>query len=198
MAVADEQYFTLVYSSLQKFSGLSEADFKLLSPYFEIRSFGKKEVIAPAGVVDDYLNMVVQGLVRKYIPVRNREVTIQLATEGHLIQSEISFHQRIPSEVVIETIEPTILVSMHHRNVQDALQKLPFGEALGRIIISYMFIKKDDRSYRQLKYNTRERFLDFIKTNPHMLQRVPQKILASYLNIEPETFSRLKHLVARK
>ncbi len=198
MAVADEQYFTLVYSSLQKFSGLSEADFKLLSPYFEIRSFGKKEVIAPAGVVDDYLNMVVQGLVRKYIPVRNREVTIQLATEGHLIQSEISFHQRIPSEVVIETIEPTILVSMHYRNVQEALQKLPFGEALGRIIISYMFIKKDDRSYRQLKYNTRERFLDFIKTNPHMLQRVPQKILASYLNIEPETFSRLKHLVARK
>ena len=198
MAVPDEQYFTLVYSSLQKFSGLSEADFKLLSPYFEIRSFGKKEVIAPAGVVDDYLNMVVQGLVRKYIPVRNREVTIQLATEGHLIQSEISFHQRIPSEVVIETIEPTILVSMHYRNVQEALQKLPFGEALGRIIISYMFIKKDDRSYRQLKYNTRERFLDFIKTNPHMLQRVPQKILASYLNIEPETFSRLKHLVARK
>ena len=198
MAVADEQYFSMVFSSLQKFSGLTEADFSLLSPYFEIRSFGKKEVIAPAGEIDDYLNMVVQGLVRKYIPVRNREVTIQLATEGHLIQSEISFHQRIASEVVIETIEPTILVSMHYRNVQDALQKLPFGEALGRIIISYMFIKKDDRSYRQLKYNTRERFLDFINSNPHMLQRVPQKILASYLNIEPETFSRLKHLVARK
>jgi hypothetical protein len=41
----------------------------------------------------------------------------------------------------------------------------------------------------------RERFLNFVTKNPELMQRVPQKYLASYLNIKPETFSRFKHLL---
>jgi hypothetical protein len=41
----------------------------------------------------------------------------------------------------------------------------------------------------------RERFIDFVTKNPELLQRVPQKCLASFLNIKPETFSRFKHMV---
>jgi hypothetical protein len=49
-----------------------------------------------------------------------------------------------------------------------------------------------------MRLNSHERFIHFIKENPDLLQRVPQKYLASYLNIKPETFSRLKHLLKRK
>jgi hypothetical protein len=44
-------------------------------------------------------------------------------------------------------------------------------------------------------HTPRERFIYFVNRNPELLQRVPQKYLASYLNIKPETFSRFKHLV---
>ena len=43
----------------------------------------------------------------------------------------------------------------------------------------------------------RERFMHYMEHHPHMLQRVSQKYLASYLNIKPETFSRLKHLTRK-
>ena len=112
-----------------------------------------------------------------------------------MIQSEVSFHTRTPSDVILETLEPTALICMDYQGVQEALEKIPNAEALGRLIITYMFIKKDARYYSQLKHTTRERFLEYMSVHPHMLQRVPQKILASYLNIKPETFSRLKHLV---
>jgi hypothetical protein len=75
---------------------------------------------------------------------------------------------------------------------------MPEFEAMGRAIIMEMFIKKDARSLDQLKTPTRERFLEYINTHPEMLMRVPQKVLASYLNIKPETFSRLKHLLLQK
>jgi CRP-like cAMP-binding protein len=138
---------------------------------------------------------VAQGLVRKFVVTPKNEVTIQLATEGHIIQSEISFHHRTPSAVILETIEPTILVSMTYDDVQEMLATVPIAEALGRAMISQMFIKKDSRYFNQLGKSTREKFLDYVHDHPHMLQRVPQKILASYLNIKPETFSRLKHLI---
>jgi hypothetical protein len=62
-------------------------------------------------------------------------------------------------------------------------------------LVSDLFIKKDFRYFDQLQKSTRERFLEYMRTHPHMLQRVPQKYIASYLNIKPETFSRLKHLI---
>lgn len=184
-----------IFHFIQKFAKISREEFEQLIPYFQMRYFDKKTVLLQKGDVEDYLNVVVKGLVRKFIRVRGNEITLQLATEGHMIQSEVSFHTRLPSDVTLETLEPTSLICMSYQGVQEALEKIPGAESLGRQIISYMFIKKDARYYSQLKHTTRERFLEYMSLHPHMLQRVPQKILASYLNIKPETFSRLKHLL---
>ncbi|MBC7828602.1 MAG: Crp/Fnr family transcriptional regulator [Chitinophagaceae bacterium] len=184
-----------LFQFIQKFGKLTRQEFDQLVPYFHMRYFDKKTILLQKGDVEDHLSVVVKGLVRKFIKVRGNEITLQLATEGHMIQSEVSFHTRTPSDVILETLEPTSLISMDYQGVQDALEKIPNAEELGRLIISYMFIKKDSRYYSQLKSTTRERFLEYMNVHPHMLQRVPQKILASYLNIKPETFSRLKHLV---
>ena len=191
-------YFEHTFIYLKRFMDLSRSDFDLIIPLLELRTYDKKTFVVEQGEVDDYLNIVLKGLVRKFVKAPKGEVTIQLATEGHLIQSEISFHKRIPSDVILETLESTVLVSVHYDNIQYALKHMPGGEALGRSIITQMFIKKDNRYMEQLNISTRERFLQYMNNHPHMLQRVPQKILASYLNIKPETFSRLKHLVKKK
>jgi hypothetical protein len=68
-------------------------------------------------------------------------------------------------------------------------------EHLGRLIITHTMVLKDRWQMRLIQHSPRERFIDFVQKNPELLQRVPQKFLASYLNIKPETFSRFKHLV---
>jgi CRP-like cAMP-binding protein len=187
----------LVY--LQRFSDVNREALDQLIPFLEIRRFEKKTVLVHQGEVDNYLNVVIKGLIRKYVPQSNKgEVTLQLATEGHFVQSEISFHHRTKSEVVLETLEPTTVVSIHYDKMKKALDTIPAIEELGQAIIKFMFIKKDARYFDQLNKSTRERFLEYIQNRPHMLQRVPQKVLASYLNIKPETFSRLKHLLLHK
>jgi CRP-like cAMP-binding protein len=191
-------YFEHTFIYLKRFMDLSRSDFDLIIPLLELRTYDKKTYVVEQGEVDNYLNIVLKGLVRKYVKAPKGEVTLQLATEGHLVQSEISFHKRIPSDIILETIENSILVSVHHDNIEYALKQLPGAEALGRSIVTQMFIKKDNRYMEQLNISTRERFLQYMNNHPHMLQRVPQKILASYLNIKPETFSRLKHLVKKQ
>jgi hypothetical protein len=68
-------------------------------------------------------------------------------------------------------------------------------EHLGRLIITHTMVLKDRWQMQMVKMTPRERFLNFVVRNPELLQRVPQKFLASYLNIKPETFSRFKHLL---
>lgn len=180
-----------------RFAPLTKHEFDQFLPYIEVREFDKKCAVIRAGEVERYLNIVAWGLVRKYLPVRGRELTIQLATEGHIIHSDLSFHYRTPSNCVIETIEPTVFFSITYENLQEAYDLFPKAERLGRLLLSDLFVKKDTRYFDQLRKDTRERFLDYVRTHPQMLQRVPQKYIASYLNIKPETFSRLKHLTRK-
>ena len=194
----DPILFDYAQKYLGRFMPITREELIELLQYCEIRKFDKRTVIVHVGEVDNYLNLVVKGLIRKYLPVRKDEVILQLATEGHVVQSEISFLTQSPSMVVVETLEPTILLSLTHDKMEEALDKFPKGENLGRMIISGMYIKKDENRYNRLSKSTRQRFFDYIDHHQHMLQRVPQKYLASYLQIKPETFSRLKALLAKR
>ena len=183
---------------LQRFMTITIDELKMLLSYCEIRQVEKRTILVKEGEVDNYLNMVVKGLVMKYVRVKKNDMILQLATEGHVIHSEISFLTRTPSLVFVETLEPTIMVSLTYDKMEEALDKFPQGERLGRLILTGMYVKKEESRYFRLLRSARERFLDYLNAHPHMLQRVPQKYLASYLNIKPETFSRMKHLVAKQ
>lgn len=180
---------------LSRYVPLTRQDFAQLLPYIEIREFEKKVRVIEKGEIEQYLNVIAWGLVRKYLPVRNREITVQLASEGHIVHSELSFHYRTPSGSVIETLEPTAFFSISYDSLQELYDQFPKAERMGRLLISDLYVRKDNRYFDQLLKSTRERFLQYVRTHPQMMQRVPQKYIASYLNIKPETFSRLKHLM---
>jgi CRP-like cAMP-binding protein len=184
-----------LYQYLQGYAPLSKNEFRQMEPFIEIREFEKKVKVIQEGEVERYLNIIAWGLARKYLPLRNREITIQLASEGHMIHSELSFHYRVPSRSVIETIEPTVFFSISYDSLEQMYVQFPGMERLGRLMTEDLFIKKDNRYFDQLNKSTRERFLDYVRSHPQMMQRVPQKYIASFLNIKPETFSRLKHLM---
>jgi CRP-like cAMP-binding protein len=187
-----------LHQYLQQYASFTKQEFRQMEPFIEIREFDKKVQVIREGEVERYLNFVAWGLARKYLPVRNKEITIQLASEGHMIHSELSFHYRVPSRAVVETIEPTVFFSISYDSLEQLYEQFAGMERLGRLMITDLFIRSDNRYFNQLRKTTRERFLEYMRNHPQMVQRVPQKYLASFLNIKPETFSRLKHLVRTK
>lgn len=196
--ILHKRYLETLHHYFNKFVDLTPQEFDGIAPSFEIRKFPKKTKVISVGETENYFNIIMRGLVRKYMLVKKKEVTMQLSTEGHMIHSEISFNLQTPSDCIIETIEPATFLSISYTNIQMIYERFPKMERLGRLIITEMFIKKDHRDFEQLNKSTRERFLEYMNNHPDMLQRVPQKYLASYLNIKPETFSRLKHLLRVK
>jgi CRP-like cAMP-binding protein len=186
-------------SFLRRFTPLTEEElYKILMPVIQIRHFRKKEIITREKEVEDYFNFISKGLVRKYYRKDSQEINTQISIEGHLILSQESFHSRTPSEYVIEAIEPSTLVSINYDNLEKVYSSSSAMERLGRMVITYSMIIKDRWQMQMVKMTPRERFLNFVERNPELMQRVPQKYLASYLNIKPETFSRFKHLLKAK
>ncbi len=187
---------TLFRKYLNKFTDLSESEFnEFLLPISKIRRFAKKEKLIRAGEVEEYFNFIAKGLLRKYYKKGNNEINTQISMEGHLILSQESFHSRHPSEYFVEAIEPSIVVSITYNDLERIYASSQRMEHLARLLITYAMVIKDNWQMQLVKMTPRERFLNFVTRNPELMQRVPQKFLASYLNIKPETFSRFKHLI---
>ena len=181
---------------LNKFIPLSLDEYnELIAPCIIKRHFDKKSVVTTAGEVENYINFIDSGLVRKYYKKANEEVNTQISNEGHIIHAQESFHSRTPSEFSIETIEPTELSSITYECLEKMYSSSEKMQRLGRLVITATMVLKDKWVSQLVKLSPRERFISFVTRHPVLMQRVPQKYLASYLNIKPETFSRFKHLV---
>lgn len=184
---------------LRHFVAITDIDVKkTLLPIVNVREFGKKQLITSAGEVENYMNFINRGLIRKYYKQENEEHIVQLSREGHLISCQESFYTRAPSEYYLETIEPTIVLSITYDDMENMFKESHLFERLGRLVTVHTMVLKDKWQTSLIMQSPRDRFLHFVDNYPEVIQRVPQKYLASYLNIKPETFSRFKHLIRRK
>jgi CRP-like cAMP-binding protein len=185
------------YRYLVRFVDISNEEFALLSKFVEVRHLNKKVKLVNIGEKEKYINFVVKGLIRKFFYRQKEEVITQIAKEGELICSSVSFLSGLNSEYVVETIEPTTVLSISTENVETIYAMGYKMERMGRLIIIDWLLQKEYWENERIKQVPKERFINFITSNPDLLIRVPQKYLASYLNIKPETFSRYKHLLLR-
>ncbi len=184
---------------IHKFTELSEDEFQqFILPVAQRRSFEKKQVITRIGEVENYFNLITRGLVRKYYLRNKEEVHTQISREGQIILVQDSFLSREPSIYCLEAIEPTTLMSISYDDLERIFSSSSRMEHLGRKVVTSIAILQDKWQSNLVQKSPRERFVDFVSRNPDLIQRVPQKYLASLLNIKPETFSRFKHLLRAK
>jgi CRP-like cAMP-binding protein len=189
----------ILFNYLQQFVPISEEEFREhILPIVHVKHFKKKEIITNIGDVEDYYYFIVKGLVRKYYKKGRDEVNTQISTESQIIHSQESFYSRTPSEYVVEAVESCTLLALSYADQERTYLEYPKLERLGRMAITKLFVIKDRWQMQMVKYTPRERFINFFQKNPELVSRVPQKYLASYLNIKPETFSRFKHLLRVK
>jgi CRP-like cAMP-binding protein len=187
---------TPFFEYLQKFVDIGEDEFlQFVNPYIVVRKYAKKQIITEQGNVENHFNFILKGLARKYYKKGKEQINTQISYEHHIIHSNESFHSRTPSEYVVEAIETTTVISITYDDLEKIYARSQRMEHLGRLIITHAMVLKDRWQIQLIMHTPRERFIYFVTRFPELLQRVPQKYLASYLNIKPETFSRFKHLV---
>jgi len=187
------------YLFLNKFVELSEAEFaEYIQPYVVLRRFEAKQVVSADGLVENYFNFLLSGLARTYYKKNREEMLVQIATEGHIIHAQESFHSREPSKYTVETIEPSRFASITYNGLEMIYAANSKMQLLGRLVVTFTMLLKEKMQWQSVTLSPRERFLHFMERHPHLLRRVPQKYVASYLNIQPETFSRFKHMLREK
>jgi len=189
-----EPTMSALKNHLQRFYAISDEDFEKVSVYFSVKEFKPREFLIKEQEMEENVFFVVKGVLRKFFRRDKHEVVTQFYLEGDFAHAAVSFYTGEPSIYSIEAIEPTVCLSMRKVDFEKMLDEVPGFEKLYRRVLTNLYVKKDLNEYHKARQSKKERFLNFCKEQPDLLQRIPQKYLASYLEMAPETFCRLKHV----
>src|SRR4051794_26297495 len=128
---------------LGKFIELTDEEFNMIASIAEVRTFDKKIRLVDLGENEQYFNFILKGLARKYFYKGDEEIITQLAKEGELISSSVSFLSGEKSQYVVETIEPTTFLSFSRQNIEKLYALDQKWQRLGRLIITDLFLQKE-------------------------------------------------------
>jgi CRP-like cAMP-binding protein len=190
--------FERLQAFLHRFVPFTEEEFSHLKRLLIIKHCRKKEVLIHPGQTEQYLYFVDSGLLHQYFFKGKEVITTDIISEGTITGAVVSFLSGQASHYNLEALEPSVLLALSKDNLEDLYKEDRKWQKLGRILISYFLLRQERHNLDMVRYTVRERFIHFAKEYSGLMTRVPQKRLASYLNIEPETFTRLKPLLANE
>ena len=157
------------------------------------RKIESKSVLLNAGEIANYVHFVKKGCLREWFNKDGKDITFQFFMEGQPVASIDSFMNGEPSLFSIESIEPSIIISVR----KDDFEKLftIYPEFKDRF---QSFIFQRFRNYAQLFLSRitdtpKERYDDLVKNKPEIIKRIPQHYIASFLGITPVSLSRIRN-----
>ena len=162
------------------------------------RTFRRREYLVSLGDVTTHLYFLEEGTVRHY---RNtpagRMYNVWFSTEGDVITSMKSFINQAPTEEAIEALDACRVQMLSHADLHYLTARYHAAETIHRRGLEYYFITVEDRLYRMQTLSSLEKYRHLLEHYPTVIQRVPQKHIASYLGIAKETLSRLRAQISQ-
>jgi CRP-like cAMP-binding protein len=176
---------------------LDEHIFNELEKSFEYLEFPKNSFLLKEGETCNHVYILLEGMVRIYYLKDDREINSLFIEEKYFFTSPCSYYSRKPDYHFIETISPTRLARIHHRQLKKLYFEHPQLNIVGRIITENNLVWSEERLFLLRKHNAEERYHYFLENYPNLLQKVPLKFIASYLGMNEETLSRIRNKIRK-
>ena len=191
--------FGVLRAYLQARASLSAEELDFIGTKFVPRSLRAHECLQRAGDVAQYAAFVANGCLRTYvIDSDGREHIVQFAPETWWLADNVSLSSGAPSQYFVDAIEDSDLLLIDPPSHETIVERIPGYAAAFRRGLQRHAAAKDERIVSSLSAPAQQRYLDFLATYPSIATRVPQRMLASYLGVTPETVSRIRRKLARK
>ena len=165
---------------------------------FKIEQIKKGSVLLHEKDVCDNLWFLCDGLLRSYHNIGDKEITSRIMYTGHIVISPGSFFTQTPATESIEALADCIVAKLSFNDLQDIYKKFPEFNYHTRLITEQYFYKQEQRLYMLRKHDAAAKYNFFLENYAVYLKDIPQKYIASFLNIAPETLSRTRSKLGKK
>lgn len=190
---------SLIIQNISKHISLTQEEEFLFLSKTQILNYKAKTVILHSGEICKHSYFVNNGLLRSFnINDNIVEHVLHFACEGWWIGDMYSLISQKPGNLFIEVLEDAEVVLLSKENQEQLFIEIPKLERFFRILTENSLVSNQERLMDNLSLAAEERFEKFCKKYPSLIQKVPQKQIASYIGVTPEFFSKMKSKMLRK
>ncbi len=152
----------------------------------------KGEKMLQEGDVCKFMYYVEKGMVRQFYYKGGRDVTEHFSYEGRIVICIESFLKQTPSRLMVEALENSYLYGIPHDAFLELVETDKEMAKLYRNILEHALISSQEHADSQRFENATERYVRLLKSKPEIILRAPMVHVASFLQMTPETLSRVR------
>ena len=187
-----EHYIELT-NFIKKNIDIEDKDLKVVLSYFKPIKKSKNEILLSNGKNSQVSYFVKKGCLRIfYIDEEGKDITRYIAFENQFATELVSFITNEPAQENIEVIEKSELLYITHDDFRTLIKTIPKWKDFYNIYLEKAYVNSSKRLISFTTLDASERYKQLFKINPNIVRRLPNKIVASYINISQETLSRIK------
>jgi CRP-like cAMP-binding protein len=176
----------------RRYSTMTHEELDLLESILVPMKYGKNEMILREGETCTNIYWVVKGLVRQFYFKNGKEVTEYMATESSIVMCIESLFLEQPTHLQIKAIEPSVLIALPKADLEAVAMKSVNIQILYRKILEESLILSQIHADMLRFESAQDRYQKLIKRQPQLVLRAPLVYIASYLQMTPETLSRVR------
>ena len=176
----------------RRYSTMTHEELDVLESVLIPMKFQKGEKILSEGEVCDKIYWVVKGLVREFYYKNGKELTEYMATENTIVMSIESLFREQPTHLQLQALEPTIIYAMPKSELEQVAMKSVNIQILYRKILEESLILSQIHADMLRFESAQDRYAKLVKRQPQLVLRAPLVYIASYLQMTPETLSRVR------
>ena len=176
----------------RRYSTMTHEELDLLESILVPLKYGKNEMILREGETCTNIYWVVKGLVRQFYFKNGKEVTEYMATESSIVMCIESLFLEQPTHLQIKAIEPSVLIALPKADLEAVAMKSVNIQILYRKILEESLILSQIHADMLRFESAQDRYQKLIKRQPQLVLRAPLVYIASYLQMTPETLSRVR------
>ncbi len=166
---------------------------ELVLSCFEPIIIDRNQFLLKEGEVCKYVYFIAKGCLQVFVYDNDlNETTRDIVTEGTWCSELMSFGSGNPATENIRTVEPSELLAIDKPNFQKMMQTVPQFEKVYKQLLETSYANSVYRINTFVALSALDRIKWLMKYRPKLMTRVSSKLIASYLGINKDVFSRLK------
>jgi CRP-like cAMP-binding protein len=177
---------------------LTEDDLQVLEEKLTVQQLHKGDYLVRQGEVCRNVSFINFGLLRLFSIEDGKEICKGFVREDDYVSEYTSFLTQHPALENLEALEDCEVVNLSYINMQSLYKSNPVFEQFGRKIAEQLFIMLSTYNSSLLALTPEERYMIILDTQPEIIQRVPQYMIASYVGVSPEHLSRIRKKLSQK
>jgi CRP-like cAMP-binding protein len=193
VSAAADALYTQMRAAIRPWVALAEPQWRMLKAICYPRMVRNQEHVVYPGTHSHELFFVASGLLRFYYLGENgSESNKAFIIENQFAGSLAAFTLDLPVLYGVQALEPTTMLVASYADVVALYDQHSAFDRFGRKLAEWLLLGKEIRNRSFLQHGAAERYQEFVRHYPHLVQRLPQYHIASYLGITEVSLSRLK------